>query len=72
MLQRESPIEEPSAVFTENEFFILSKSRRPKGPETSQPTNLSNYSRKMAKLAGYLARSSEPSIYIFCAPHFEF
>ena len=60
MLQRENTDQEPTAVFTENEFNILEKLVNPKRHEPSQPRSLSNYIRKMDKLGGYLARASDP------------
>ncbi len=60
MLQRENTDEEPTAVFTENKLNIIDKLVKQKRHETSQPTNLSNYISKMAKLGGYLSRASDP------------
>ena len=60
MLQRGNAIEEPAAVSTENELNIFDQLVKPKGHETSQPTNLSSFIRKMAKLWDYLARASDP------------
>jgi len=50
MLQRENKIEEPTAVFIENELNIIDKLVRLKRHETSQPRSLSNISGKWPNL----------------------